>query len=76
LATSAPIRRGEGAAADPTSPAAFTGRFAEAHSIGWASGIETGFSFKTDVLTSDDFFAEMGRERNGVFLEGDDGDND
>ena len=67
-ATSEPIKRGEGAAAKPTSPAAFIGHFAEARCTGTISGFETGFSFKTGELTSADFFAELGPERNGVFL--------
>jgi hypothetical protein len=67
-ATSEPIERGEGAAVEPTSPAAFIGRFAEALCTGTVNGVETGFSFKTDELTSADFFAELGPERNGVFL--------
>lgn len=62
------MERGEGQEADPTSPAAFTGSFAEAECTGWVSGIETGFSFDTGQLTATDFFAEMGQERNGVFL--------
>lgn len=60
--------RGEGSAADPTSPAAFTGNFAEADCTGWVSGIETGFSFETGKLTAAGFFAEMGEEQNGAFL--------
>jgi hypothetical protein len=67
-ATSEPIERGEGAAADPVSPAAFTGHFAEAFCSGRVRGVETSFSFETNVLTATDFFAEIGRERNGVFL--------
>jgi hypothetical protein len=67
-ATSSPIERGKGAAVDPKSPAAFTGNFAEASCIGMVSGFETGFSFKTSEITAANFFAEMGRERNGVFL--------
>jgi hypothetical protein len=67
-AISAPIERGKGAAVEPTSPAAFTGHFAEASCSGTVSGFETGFSFQTSKLTAADFFAEMGRERNGVFL--------
>jgi hypothetical protein len=67
-ATSNPVERGQGAAVDPTSPAAFIGHFAEASCSGRVSGVETGFSFKTGELTADAFFAEMGRERNGVFL--------
>ena len=67
-ATGAPVERGQGAAVEPTSPAAFIGHFAEARCTGTVSGFETGFSFKTDELTSADFFAELGPERNGVFL--------
>jgi hypothetical protein len=67
-ATSAPVERGQGAAVEPTSPAAFIGHFAEALCTGTVSGFETGFSFETDELTSADFFAELGPERNGVFL--------
>jgi len=67
-ATSAPVQRGTGASANPTSPEAFTGQFAEARCTGRVSGIETGFSFKTSQLTTADFFAEMGQEQNGVFL--------
>jgi hypothetical protein len=66
--TSAPVERGLGRGVDPTSPAAFTGHFADATCHGRVSGIETGFSFHTGALTADAFFAEMGRERNGVFL--------
>lgn len=62
------MQRGEGAAADPTSPAAFLGQFAEARCSGRASAVETGFSFETGKLTADDFFAEIGDERNGIFL--------
>ena len=67
-ATSDPIKRGKGADVDPESPAAFIGHFAEASCSGRVSGVETGFSFKTGELTAAGFFAEMGRERNGVFL--------
>lgn len=62
------IERGQGKEADPTSPAAFTGNFAEAECTGWVSGVETGFSFETGQLTATDFFAEMGQQRNGAFL--------
>ena len=67
-ATGEPIKRGKGAAVEPTSPAAFIGHFAEASCTGTISGFETSFSFKTGELTSADFFAELGTERNGVFL--------
>ena len=62
------VERGEGKEADPESPAAFSGNFAEADCTGWVSGIETGFSFETGKLTATDFFAQMGLERNGSFL--------
>ena len=62
------VERGEGSAADPTSPAAFIGNFAEADCTGWVSGTETGFSFETGKLTAADFYAQMGEERNGSFL--------
>jgi hypothetical protein len=67
-ATSEPIKRGKGAAVDPTSPAAFIGYFAESSCNGRVSGLETGFAFETGLLTTTAFFAEMGRERNGSFL--------
>jgi hypothetical protein len=67
-ATSEPIERGKGAEVDPASPAAFIGHFAEASCTGKVSGFETGFSFKTGELTAAAFFAELGTERNGVFL--------
>lgn len=53
---------------EPTDPAAFRGRFAEARCTGRVRGWETGFAFQTGRLTSDRFFALIGRERNGVFL--------
>ncbi len=62
------IERGEGADADPTSRAAFTGNFAEADCTGWVSGVQTGLSFETGKLTAEDFYAQMGPERNGSFL--------
>lgn len=61
-------RRGEGTQVEPTDPAAFRGRFAEARCTGRVRGWETGFAFQTGRLTSDRFFALIGRERNGVFL--------
>ena len=67
-ATSDPVERGAGTGVPPTSPAAFSGHFAEASCSGRVSGVETGFSFTTGELTAEAFFAEMGRERNGSFL--------
>jgi hypothetical protein len=59
--------RGKGTAVPPTDPAAFLGRFANARSTGSFSGSEVGFSFRGRGDT-DDTFAELGPERNGVFL--------
>ena len=67
--TQNPAQAGEGAAADPESPSAFTGEFAESECVGWASGLETGFSFDTNRLTAEGFYAQVGRQENGVFLE-------
>jgi hypothetical protein len=60
-------RRGSGTAVPPTDPAAFLGRFAPARATGSFSGSEVGFSF-TGRGDTDDAFAELGPERNGVFL--------
>jgi hypothetical protein len=59
--------RGKGTAVPPTDQAAFLGRFAFARSTGSFSGSELGFSF-TGRGDTDDTFAELGPERNGVFL--------
>jgi hypothetical protein len=66
-ATGPPERRGSGTAVPPTDPAAFLGRFAAARATGSFSGSEVGFSF-TGRGDTDDTFAELGPERNGVFL--------
>ena len=60
-------RRGSGTAVPPTDPAAFLGRFAPARATGSFSGSEVGFSF-TGRGDTDGTFAELGPERNGVFL--------
>jgi hypothetical protein len=60
-------RRGKGSAVPATDPAAFRGHFAFARSTGSFSGSELGFSFKGRGDT-DGTFAELGSERNGVFL--------
>lgn len=67
-ATSAPVPRGNGNGVSPDDPSAFLGELAEARCKGRAGGAETGFSFRTGELTADGFFAELGRETNGVFL--------
>jgi hypothetical protein len=60
---------GSGTAVPPTDRAAFLGRFREARATGSFSGRELGFSFESNPgASSDRGFAELGRERNGVFL--------
>jgi hypothetical protein len=62
-------RRGEGATVPATDPAAFLGRFATARATASISGVEIGFSFRSNPgVSSDRGFAELGPERNGVFL--------
>lgn len=62
-------RRGSGTAVPPTDPAAFLGRFAPARATGSFSGSEVGFSFRSNPgADTDGTFAELGPERNGVFL--------
>jgi hypothetical protein len=61
--------RGSGSDVPPTDPAAFLGRFANARSAGSFSGSEVGFSFRSNGRADTDRgFAELGPERNGVFL--------
>lgn len=67
-ATAAPVTRGFGTTVPAADPGAFIGEFSDASCEGVASGAETGFWFETGTLTADNFFAEMGPERNGVFL--------
>lgn len=59
--------RGDGSAVPPTDPPAFLGRFAAARSTGTFSGSEVGFSFQGRGDT-DRGYAQLGPERNGVFL--------
>lgn len=67
-ATSSPVERGFGNTVDPTDMGAFKGHFADSNCTGWVSGQETGFSFGTNELSSDTFYASQGYEKNGVFL--------
>lgn len=60
--------RGSGDAVAPTDPAAFLGHFAESACSAQVSGFETGFSFTTGVLDASGFYAEIGPEKNGIFL--------
>jgi hypothetical protein len=64
------VERGEGDAVAPTDPAAFLGRFAVARSTAAFTGSEFGFSFRSDPgVSTDQGWAEIGRERNGTFLQ-------
>lgn len=68
-ALEAPMDRGLGLAVPPTNPGAFLGRFARARAVGRFSGSTFGFDFHSlGPASSDDGFAEIGVERNGVFL--------
>jgi hypothetical protein len=68
-ATGPPVVRGLGAAAEPTAPGAFLGDIAPAVSTGWFSGEEIGFEFESNrASTRPQGYAQIGTERNGVFL--------
>lgn len=67
-ATSNRVRRGFGSDVPPEDPGAFLGDFYDASSTGRASGSETGFAFETGDMDASGFFAELGNQRNGVFL--------
>lgn len=63
------VDRGKDASVAPTDPAAFLARFAVARSTAEFEVSEFGFSFKSNSdVSTDRGFAEMGRERNGLFL--------
>jgi hypothetical protein len=63
------VDRGKGTAVPPTDPAAFLARFAVARSTAEFEASELGFSFRSDPgVSTDRGYAQMGRERNGVFL--------
>jgi hypothetical protein len=60
---------GSGESVPPDDPAAFLGTFRQARATATFAGIELGFAFRTRTeATSDLGFAELGFERNGVFL--------
>ena len=69
-ATGPPKKLGSGKAVGPKNPAAFRGTFARARSTGRFSGAELGFSFvsKPGASSERGGYAEIGTERNGVFL--------
>jgi hypothetical protein len=54
---------------DPADPTAFAGRFRFGRARGrFSGGNASGLRFRSSVATSDGLFAEIGHERNGVFL--------
>jgi hypothetical protein len=68
-AVEAPMDRGLGTSVGSTDPGAFLGRFARARAVGSFSGSALGFEFRSRRgASSDQGFAEIGTERNGVFL--------
>ena len=69
-ATGPLLTRGMGAAVEPTDPGAFIGEIAPAVSTASFSGREIGFEFvsRRGVSTSPQGYAQLGTERNGVFL--------
>jgi hypothetical protein len=70
-ATGPAIPQGMGNLVDPTDPRAFLGEIAPAVSTGSFSGEEMGFEFQSNrgASTSPRGYAQIGTERNGVFLE-------
>jgi len=68
-AVEAPADRGLGNGVPPTDPGAFVGRFARARAAGSFSGTILGFEFRSlPGASSDPGFAQIGTERNGVFI--------
>jgi len=69
-ATGSPVTRGLGSTVAPTDPRAFLGEIATAVSTASFSGSEIGFEFETirRATTSPRGYAQIGTERNGVFL--------
>ena len=64
-----PVDLGSGMAVSPADPAAFLGHFARARSTARFAGRQLGFSFRSDPgASSDAGYAQLGTERNGVFL--------
>jgi hypothetical protein len=69
-ATGLAVPRGLGASVAPTDPRAFLGEIAPAISTGSFSGEELGFEFESNrgASTSPRGYAQIGTERNGVFI--------
>ena len=61
------VHHHEPGSSHPTDPTNFEGEFRPATATGTFSGSELGFSF-TGSASSESTFAEMGDERNGIFL--------
>jgi hypothetical protein len=59
---------GSGKTVQATDPASFLAQSAPARAEATISGSELGFAFRSDSASSDRGFAELGRERNGLFL--------
>lgn len=60
---------GNGKAAEPTAPDAFTGSFSHADCVARVKGRQTGFGFETvGHLDASGFFAEFGEQANGSML--------
>jgi len=53
----------------PTDPTNFAGRFRLANAVATLSGSQSGFSFSSTDASSTGVFAEVGRERNGIFID-------
>ena len=67
--TGDPVQRGSGTnAASPEDQDAFLGMIADARCTARATAFRTGFSFRTNTLTSDGYYASLGTEQNGAFL--------
>jgi hypothetical protein len=62
------VPRGKGNSVPPTDPAAFLADIAPARSTAFIEGSEFGFAFEARGDTDPRGYAQMGRERNGVFL--------
>jgi len=59
----------EPGSSDPLDPTNFDGHlYKNVTATGRFSGKEIGFSFRSDLTTSEGGFAELGRERNGAFI--------
>jgi hypothetical protein len=58
----------------PTDPTNFSGNFRFANAAAILSGSQNGFTFGSTDANSVGVFAEVGRERNGVFLDREDDD--